>query len=278
MHLKPSVKAALVWTLKSLGLPSSGFLPNWQRMQLAKRHLSGVGVEIGAMHNPLRVPKAARVEYLDVTTREENIRKFPDLNPHDLVRVDHLANGFLMDGIASSSFDFVIANHVLEHASDPVGALVQWFRVLKPGGILYCALPRMDITFDKGRKLTTVQHMLDDYRFCTQGNIAEMRQRNLDHYQEWLSIAIPAHTGLPPPLPAQIELQISDFSDREEEIHFHTFTIASALAFLNELGKTILPEMKLVESVDARAEILLILRKDTVAPVNPAGAGLTQAP
>ncbi len=262
MHLKSSVKAALVWPLKLLGLPSSGIRSNLQRMQLAKRHLRGVGLEIGAMHNPLRVPKVARVEYLDVTTREENIRKFPELKAQDLVQVDHLANGFLMDGIASTSFDFVIANHVLEHASNPVGALVQWCRVLKPGGILYCALPRIDITFDKGRELTTTQHLLDDYHFCTKGNFTEMRKRNLDHYKEWLSIAIPAHTGKPPPPPDQLAKQVNDYADREEEIHFHTFTIASALGFLCELGKNILPEMKLIESVEARAEILLILRKD----------------
>ena len=236
-------------------------LPNWQRMRLAKRHLRGVGIEIGAMHNPLRVPKSARVEYLDITPREENIKKFPELNPIDLVHVDHLTNGFKMDGIASSHFDFVIANHVLEHASNPVGALVQWFRVLKPGGILYCALPRMDITFDKHRKLTHPQHMLEDYYLCESQAIEEMRQRNLVHYHEWLSLAIPSHTGLPPPPAEELIRQIQDYSAREEEIHFHTFTMKSTMAFLQELCKSILPEMRIVESIDARAEILLILRK-----------------
>lgn len=260
-HLKAMVKTALKKMLTALGLPASGFLPNWQRMQLAKRHLKGVGLEIGAMHNPLRVPKSARVEYLDVTPREENIRKFPELNPNDLVQVDHLANGFLMNGIASSSFDFVIANHVLEHASNPVGALVQWFRVLKPGGILYCALPRIDITFDKDRKLTRPQHMLEDYFLCAQQKTVEMRARNLDHYQEWLTIAIPTHTGLPPPPPEQLERQVRDYSAREEEIHFHTFTMETALDFLHLVAKEVIPDIHVVEAINARAEILLILQK-----------------
>jgi SAM-dependent methyltransferase len=254
-------KAVVIQTLKAFGLPSSGLRSNWVRMQLAKKHLRGTGIEIGAMHNTLRVPKTARVEYLDVTTREENIRKFPDLDPQALVNVDYLANGFLMDGIASSSFDFVIANHVLEHASNPVGALVQWFRVLKPGGILYCALPRMDITFDKGRKLTTAAHMMEDYQFCGDHNRAQMRERNLDHYREWLSIAIPAHTGQPPPKPDLLAVQIGEYADREEEIHFHTFTMASALELLRELAKSVLPQMTVVQALDARAEILLILKK-----------------
>jgi SAM-dependent methyltransferase len=199
-----------------------------------------------------------------INAHEENIRKFPELDPKALVRVDHLANGFLMNGITSSSFDFVIANHVLEHASNPVGALVQWFRVLKPGGILFCALPRIDITFDKGRKLTSTRHMLDDYRLSEEPNPTAMRERNLDHYHEWLSIAIPAHTGLPPPLPNDMAVQVSAYADREEEIHFHTFTMASALDLVAETRKEILPQMSVVEALDARAEILLILRKSNL--------------
>ena len=50
-----------------------------QRRQLAQRYLTGLGIEIGAMHNPLKLPRSVKVEYLDVTTREENIRKFPEL-------------------------------------------------------------------------------------------------------------------------------------------------------------------------------------------------------
>ena len=261
--LKACFKAGLINLLKFLGLPSSGFRSNWQRRQLAQKYLTGLGIEIGAMHNPLKVPRFVKVEYLDVTTREENIRKFPELNPHDLVHVDHLANGFLMDGIQSSSFDFVIANHVLEHASNPVGALVQWFRVLKPGGILYCALPRMDFTFDKDRSLTTPQHMLDDYLLLEQQNTLEVRKRNLAHYHEWLSIALPSQTGLPPLSPEKLAEKIRDFSAREEEIHFHTFTMASALEFLQLVGGQILPDIRILEAVDARAEILLILQNGT---------------
>lgn len=264
-RLSAALKVALINLLKSLGLPSSGFRSNWQRRQLARKYLVGQGVEIGAMHNPLKVPKDVRVAYLDVTTREENIRKFPELNPNDLVHVDYLANGFLMDGIQPSCFDFVIANHVLEHASNPVGALVQWFRVLKPGGILYCALPKMDFTFDKGRCLTTPQHMLDDYLLLKQNNTSEVQKRNLDHYHEWLTIALPAHTGLPPPSPEKLAEKIHDFSAREVEIHFHTFTRTSALDFLQLVRRQILPDSYVLEAVDARAEILLVLKKGEAA-------------
>jgi ubiquinone/menaquinone biosynthesis C-methylase UbiE len=39
--------------------------------------------------------------------------------------------------LADSSQDFVIANHLLEHLPDPIGALKEWYRVLRAGGTLF---------------------------------------------------------------------------------------------------------------------------------------------
>lgn len=40
-----------------------------------------------------------------------------------------------------SSFDRLIATHVLEHLPDPVGVLKEWNRVVRPGGIISIVLP-----------------------------------------------------------------------------------------------------------------------------------------
>ncbi|MEO8883873.1 MAG: class I SAM-dependent methyltransferase [Devosia sp.] len=40
-----------------------------------------------------------------------------------------------------NSFDRLIATHVLEHIPNPVSALEEWVRVLKPGGVLSIVLP-----------------------------------------------------------------------------------------------------------------------------------------
>lgn len=42
---------------------------------------------------------------------------------------------------ADESIDRVIATHVLEHVADPLDALHEWVRVLKPGGVLSLILP-----------------------------------------------------------------------------------------------------------------------------------------
>jgi SAM-dependent methyltransferase len=46
-----------------------------------------------------------------------------------------------MAGVPDASFDFVYSSHCLEHLADPAGALAQWCRLVKPGGILYLVVP-----------------------------------------------------------------------------------------------------------------------------------------
>jgi len=46
--------------------------------------------------------------------------------------------------VKDESQDFLFAAHLFEHLIDPVQALNEWRRVLKPGGILYASLPDHD--------------------------------------------------------------------------------------------------------------------------------------
>lgn len=60
------------------------------------------------------------------------------------------------------SLDYVVASHVLEHVANPAGALAEWRRVTRPGGIIYLVVPDRRSTFDRTRPLTTLDHLLDD--------------------------------------------------------------------------------------------------------------------
>lgn len=66
-------------------------------------------------------------------------------------------------GVSSESYDFVLSSHMLEHSANPLKALREWKRVLKPGGLLLLVLPHKDGTFDHRRPVTTLDHILDDY-------------------------------------------------------------------------------------------------------------------
>jgi len=48
-------------------------------------------------------------------------------------------------GVGDENCDFVYSSHTLEHMRDPTRALVNWWRVLRPGGHLILYLPHRDL-------------------------------------------------------------------------------------------------------------------------------------
>jgi len=61
------------------------------------------------------------------------------------------------------SLDYVVSSHVLEHVANPVAALEEWYRVLRPEGIIYVVVPDRRFTWERRRPLTPVAHILSDY-------------------------------------------------------------------------------------------------------------------
>jgi predicted SAM-dependent methyltransferase len=141
--------------------------------------LEGTGIEIGALHNPMPVDRRrATVRYVDRLPLEEQRRHYPELADHTLVAPDIIADADRLTSLADASQDFVIANHLLEHLPDAIGAMKEWYRVLRPGGILFLALPDKRLTFDKHRPRTTLAHLVADHRDRGEGS----RSR---HYEEY---------------------------------------------------------------------------------------------
>ncbi len=73
------------------------------------------------------------------------------------------AEGSELGFINDSSYDFVVASHVLEHFANPVKALREWQRITKRGGALVVVLPDGRKTFDHRRPITSLAHMYEDY-------------------------------------------------------------------------------------------------------------------
>jgi SAM-dependent methyltransferase len=129
----------------------AGRLVPFNRDAIAARFLRGDGLEIGALHNPLPVPSGARVRYVDRMPVSELERQYPELRGKALVPVDVIDDGERLASVPDASVDFVIANHFLEHCQDPIGALGTMFRAVRPGGIVYLAIPDKRFTFDVDR-------------------------------------------------------------------------------------------------------------------------------
>jgi len=130
---------------------------------VARLHLRGSGLEIGALHQPLALPPGAQVKYVDRLQVAELRRQYPELDPLPLVQVDIIDDGERLGSVPDASQDFVIANHFLEHCGDPIGSFGTLLRVLKPGGLIYMAIPDKRFTFDQERPLTTLEHLTRDH-------------------------------------------------------------------------------------------------------------------
>lgn len=234
------------------------------RRHLALRHLpaGGHGLEIGALHCPLPLPQGARARYVDHLTADELRRLRADAGP-GIVDTDLLADGFTLGCIADASQDFVVANHVLEHATDALCALQHWLRVLRPGGVIFVAVPIGERCFDRGRDVTPPDHFLEDRRLSAAGDRAALRERNRIHVEEHLDVAAPAlareRGEAWTPLQGEArEREIARLLGADSvQIHHHVFTQESFAALLGLLGEQALIERVARSSV----EIVGIVRK-----------------
>ncbi len=84
-------------------------------------------------------------------------------------------------GIADQQYDFILSSHSLEHTANPIRALKEWIRVVKPGGALIVLLPDYRRTFDHRRKPTPIEHMLKDHQLGKD-------EKDLTHLEEILEL------------------------------------------------------------------------------------------
>ena len=66
-------------------------------------------------------------------------------------------------GIPTESYGAILSSHVLEHIANPLGALMEWKRVMKTGGYLILVVPHKEGTFDHRRPLTSLDHLVMDF-------------------------------------------------------------------------------------------------------------------
>lgn len=57
-----------------------------------------------------------------------------------------------MDGVEDETYDTCYISHLMEHLDDPVTAIRNWFRITKPGGIVFISVPHRDL-YERKTKL-----------------------------------------------------------------------------------------------------------------------------
>ncbi|MBI1761771.1 MAG: methyltransferase domain-containing protein [Acidobacteria bacterium] len=223
------------------------------REQYARKYINGWGIEIGALNQPLVNPNKARISYVDNRNYIGLCEIYPEIDAKQIIPPDIICSGDRLEAIADKSFDFVIANHVLEHLVDPLGALQHWARVLKPEGVLYCSVPDHENMLDRGRSLTTLNHLIEDH---------ENRDpaRDIVHYFECAYYWGKAKNV------AECMSYVNKYCvEQRYPIHFHTFDKALLEVFFDYYMRCE-SNLKLVEdiaenTINGTKEYICVLKK-----------------
>ena len=136
-----------------------------------------------------------------------------------------------LKAIDDVSYDAVLASHVIEHVANPLKALGEAHRVLRPNGSLVLVVPHRDATFDHNRPLTTLEHLLDDQR----ADVAEDDLTHLDEVLERHDLAMDPDAG-----DADAFRRRSQDNPRNRCLHQHIFDTDLVVRMLDHAGWTLL--------------------------------------
>ena len=121
-----------------------------------------------------------------------------------------------LSSLPDNAYDFVLASHILEHVANPLGALEEFRRVLKPGGTILVLVPNRVYTFDHRRPFTAFDHLEED-------RAARRDEHDLTHMEEILALHDLA-MDLPAGTPEQFrERCLRNFENRC--LHHHVFSL-----------------------------------------------------
>ncbi len=132
-----------------------------------------------------------------------------------------------LTGLADQSYDFILSSHCLEHVANPLAALHEWRRVVRPEGYLVLILPDPERTFDCARPITTLAHLQSDFR-------ADVAEDDLTHLNEILALH---DLGRDPHAGSREEFRARAGRNAENRcLHHHVFDLALMRAALEHSG------------------------------------------
>lgn len=204
----------------------------WRKYHdMAHYFCKGEGLEVGALCYPYLFNKDCKIKYADIFENSK-LRKIlkdiplDNLYHKELVDVEYILKPpkFLLNFVKDNTFNFVYSSHVLEHTPNPISVLNDQLRITKPGGIVYVAMPNKKNTYDRTRKVTSSNILINKF----ENNV-------FDHtIEEALDVVknTDTHALYEPHKNNPLEYAKEIIKKKEGIHHFHTFDETNVLEIL----------------------------------------------
>lgn len=212
----------------------------------------GEGVEFGAAANPLPIPLGSSVRYADLFTHDQLVSElYEEGKDYEFVPTDILCSFDDMIGLEDNSVDFIIASHVIEHVRNPIKSIENAWNKLRSKGTLILIIPKKERTFDRGRELTTLSHLVEDYKNPS-------KYRDLLHIADYYANAKPIDIK-----ELYVKLNESLVKDHHS-VHYHVWNENSFSDFIEFVQKSFAWKVILNEPAlkgDENYEFYVVLQK-----------------
>lgn len=141
------------------------------------KYCIGKGIDIGASANSIGVATNRSVDTQDIKLNDKEITF--------LCSCDAIA-------VQNNMYDFIVARHILEHLNNPIKAIKEWQRILKPHGKMVVIMPdcRLYITDRKRYEISEVswqwmaeiEMLVEDFKNCIPNNPEDWRNYKDYHH------------------------------------------------------------------------------------------------
>ena len=215
--LRPAQFLPRRWTAAERARPPSG-LTSRDLREIAAAHLTGLGLEVGALASPYPAPIDCQVLYGDILSHAELVAEYTN-EPRDNMVIPTIRTSFeTLTEFSPASLDFILASHVIEHTRDPIGAVVNALAKLRDGGTLVLVIPDKRRTFDRNRPVTPLEHLIADFRDPS-------HERDADDHREFHRLAFPRPD-------ADYEAVWRHSWNTRRPIHYHTWVYDSFMEMI----------------------------------------------
>ncbi len=183
----------------------------------------GVGIEIGALHNPTPLGDDLKVYYVDYMSGEDLRKRYKELGNAEIKEPDIIDDAEKLSKVSRNDYDFVIANHFIEHCQNPILTIKNMLSKVKNAGYVILSIPDKRYTFDVKRSITEFTHLIKDYE---EG--PEWSHRG--HYEDFAAATCHINNRT-------AEEQFAYYFNNVADIHFHVWDYYAFFNFLEAIKK-----------------------------------------